>query len=115
MKKYTKEELLELSKTYFETHPKEDVFHATEDGMFFTTNSRGDAVNHSRNVGGELFTIARSEALAEKHDEGAEEMPTDKWNNASIKAWMSAHQVAFEDKDTKAQLLEKIAASVHNS
>lgn len=60
----TREELVEASKVYFESHPKEGVFFATSDGMFFTFNSRSDALAHAMNLGSSLETIERMEVFS---------------------------------------------------
>lgn len=61
MKRLLKEDLVEQSRAYFNSYPKTDTFHATEDGMFFTPANRGEAVDHSNRQGLKLHVIKRSD------------------------------------------------------
>ena len=113
--KFSRTELVALSKQYFEAHPNEEVFYATPDGMFFTNASKGDANNHANHLKAALETIKRSEisALAETGGEPSEIKypdgePSEAWKVAELKAFMTEKNIAFEDKDTKTILLEKI-------
>jgi hypothetical protein len=101
----TRDELIIDAKGFFEQYPDEQVFHATGDGMFFANKQRGDGVNHARAIGADLHTIQKSDTEAQL----TETEPTDKWKVADIKEWMAKASIGFDEKDTKAILLTKIA------
>lgn len=110
----TRDELIIDAKGFFEQYPDEQVFHATGDGMFFANKQRGDGVNHARAIGADLHTIQKSDTetqLSVDSNQSAETDPTDKWRVSDIKEWMAHFRIAFDEKDTKAVLLTKIADS----
>lgn len=109
-----REELIKDAKGYFKQYPDEQVFHATGDGMFFANKQRGDGVNHARAIGADLHTIQKSDTEAQLTVDSTqltETEPSDKWKVADIKEWMAKAAIVFDEKDTKAVLLTKIADS----
>ncbi len=68
--KKTKEELIQLSKVYFENKDI-NLMHCTEDGNFFYENSLQHAYNHSKELKQKVHTIYRAETL-EKEEEKIE-------------------------------------------
>jgi hypothetical protein len=90
-----KEQLAQEAKQYFETHPTVDVFHATEDGMFFI--ERNHAVNHARSINGPVHAIVRT-IEAPKAPELTEEEKLELMKEQYAKAVAQAQQ-AIEAKD----------------
>ncbi|MCP3682134.1 MAG: hypothetical protein GY861_05525 [bacterium] len=63
MKKFTIDQLQDLSKVYFEKNPGLQKMLATEDGQFFYPNGDHYAYSHARNNNLNVITIRRAEAL----------------------------------------------------
>jgi hypothetical protein len=55
----TKEELIEMSRDYFDSFKDVDTFYATPDGQFFTDQKKSDAISHARAIKSEWFEIER--------------------------------------------------------
>lgn len=110
---FARTELVELSKQYFESHPSEDVFYATPDGMFFTQANATDAKAHAQHLNAALETIRKTEITESKKIENqfSEGEPSDAWTVVELKSYMTENNIAFGVNDTKAVLLEKIAGS----
>lgn len=61
--KYSKQELIELSKPYFESKPMLPIMYATSDNQFFYPESKSYAEAHARCNEVELFLITRLETI----------------------------------------------------
>jgi len=66
--KYSKEQLIELSKPYFESKPLLAVMYATTDNQFFYPESKSYANAHASSNNVEIITINRLEALKIKEE-----------------------------------------------
>lgn len=57
---------------------------------------------------------ALAEGLEEKPQAQAQpdELPNDSWTNERIRNWLTARRVEFESRETKAELLHKVAAEL---
>lgn len=66
--KYSKEQLIELSKPYFENKPLLAVIYATSDNQFFYPESKSYANAHASSNNVEIITINRLEALKIKEE-----------------------------------------------
>lgn len=104
----------EKAKKYFDMYPRENVFHFTADGQAFTEKNIGYAKSHANSLKDHsLKTFKRSETEDEE-GEGLmiagdvvipEGLPTDKWKNAEIEAYLTQEGIEFKAGDTKKELL----------
>ena len=59
----TKEQLNELSKSYFKQHTTVNRFYAIDDGNFWTEDNFNDAKHYASKFGKELFHFDKEEVL----------------------------------------------------
>lgn len=103
-------------KEVYEANPETDVLYAVEKTKqaFYTEHAAND---HARTYGAEVVKVTRAEIEAEVEKAkaaeeaekakaaAAEEMPSDKWTVAKLQEWLTAKEIAFDEKATKAQML----------
>ena len=121
-------------KEVYEANPETDVLYAVEKTKlaFYTEHAAND---HARTYGAEVVKVTRAEVEAEVEKAkaaeeaekakaaaetekakaaeeaekakaaAAEEMPSDKWTVAKLQEWLTAKEIAFDEKATKAQML----------
>lgn len=108
--KNTRTDLLLLSKEYFDTYPSVDLFHATEDGLFFLPEQRADAINHSQFIGGAVEDISREDSSVVNDEAPKDEFST--LTKDQISGELKALGVSFDSKLKKDELLKLLKDSL---
>lgn len=108
MGKLTKEQLAKQAVGYFEKYPAVNTFFATSDGMFFTQDNRGYAVDHQQAGQLELHVFSRAKEKTEEETDPADMSPDMKWTKEMLQNFLTVKGIEFAENETKAQLLDKI-------
>lgn len=98
-------------KEVYEANPEADVLYAVEKTKqaFYSEHIAND---HARSHGAEVVKVSRAEVEASEGEatKVLDLAPSDKWTVAKIQEWLTAKEIAFDEKATKAQLLALVPA-----
>ena len=107
---------IEKAKPYFDHYKDAEAFYVTTDGQFFAEPKKGLADSHERSLDkkgkGKAQLITRKEVesgeVTNAIQELPEGLPSEKWKTDQIKIYLEKENIAFDSKDKKADLLQKI-------